>query len=677
MTIPKKIQQQANQLRATLNEHSYFYYVLDDPKIPDSEYDRLMRELQALEAQYPELITPDSPTQRVGATPLPNFAEVIHSQPMLSLSNAFEEGEVHDFDKRLRERLGVAEAEIEYAAELKLDGLAVSLRYEQGLLVTAATRGDGNRGEEVTGNVKTIKTVPLKLRGKDFPPVLEVRGEAFMPKAWFDKLNQQQVGRGEKPFANPRNAAAGSLRQLDAHATAARPLDFICYAVGQVEGRELPNRHSDILNQLQRWGFPISKYSQVVMGPQGCLTYYQQILTQRDQLPFEIDGIVYKVNSLVQQEQLGFVSRAPRWAIAHKFPAQEALTQVEGIDVQVGRTGALTPVARLAPVNVGGVTITNATLHNQEEIHRKDIRVGDTVIVRRAGDVIPEVVRVLLEKRPPRTKLFQVPTQCPVCGSQVLRPEGEAVARCTGGLGCPAQRKQAIQHFASRRAMNIEGLGEKLVEQLIDGNVVANLADLYILTTKQWAELERMGEKSAANIISALNKSKSTTLERFLYALGIREVGESTARVLAQHFGSLEPLMRATEEELQTVPDVGPIVAKHIFAFFQQPHNLDVIQRLQEEAKIHWTESQPTSPKALPNALPLAGQTYVLTGSLSSMTRDEAKEKLQALGAKVSGSVSKKTSCVIVGEEAGSKLDKARELGIKMIDEQEFLELVK
>ncbi len=671
MKIPTEIELQAAQLRDTLNEHNYYYYVLDDPRIPDSEYDRLLRELQALEAQYPELMRPDSPTQRVGAAPLSAFAEVVHSIPMLSLNNAFDDDEVHDFEKRVRERLGVQE--IEYVAEPKLDGLAASLRYEDGLLVKAATRGDGSRGEEVTQNVKTIKAIPLRLRGDDFPRVLEVRGEVFMPKAGFDHLNKQQTARGEKTFANPRNAAAGSLRQLDSRVTGRRPLTFLSYAVGVVEGAQLPNSHHDILQRLQTWGLPISVYMQVVNGVQGCLDYYQDILAHRDNLPFDIDGVVYKINRVEQQEQLGFVSRAPRWAIAHKFPAQEALTQVLDIDVQVGRTGALTPVARLAPVNVGGVTVTNATLHNQDEIIRKDVRVGDTVIVRRAGDVIPEVVRVLADKRPDSSQQFFLQKKCPDCGSDVTRAEGEAVVRCTGGLICPAQRKQAVQHFASRRAMDIDGLGDKLVEQLIEGDLVKSVADIYTLSKEQWAGLERMGKKSANNIIKALEKSKSTTLAHFLYALGIREVGESTAGLLAQQFGSLEKLMSATEKDLQKIQDIGPIAAKHIVAFFQQSYNCEVIQRLQEVG-VHW--AAPTEQPSAATEQSLAGQTFVLTGTLSSMTRDEAKKSLQALGAKVSGSVSKKTSCVVAGEKAGSKLDKAQALGVKVIDEAGLMALL-
>ncbi len=667
MITPNKIQQEATQLRDSINEHNYCYYVLDDPRIPDSEYDRLMQALQALEAEYPDLVMPDSPTQRVGAAPLSAFAEVDHTIPMLSLSNAFEHKEVHDFDQRVRERLG--EENIEYVAEPKLDGLAVSLRYEKGLLVKAATRGDGRSGEEVTQNVKTIKAIPLRLRGEDFPHLLEVRGEVFMPKIGFEKLNLQQIAKGEKTFANPRNAAAGSLRQLDSRQTANRPLNFFSYSV--VDGEALPNSHYEILHRLQVWGFPISVDIELVHGIQGCLDYYQGMLARRDALPFDIDGVVYKVNRIDQQEKLGFISSAPRWAIAHKFPAQETLTQLLEIDVQVGRTGALTPVARLAPVNVGGVIVTNATLHNQDDINRKDVRVGDTVIVRRAGDVIPEIVRVLPEKRLDNTEPFVLPSKCPVCGSDVSRVKDEAVLRCTGGLFCPAQRKQALQHFASRRAMDIDGLGERLVVQLIDAGLVNNIADIYTLSHKQWALLKRMGDKSANNIIMALDKSKTTTLARFIYALGIREVGELTARILTQHFGSLEKLMQATVGELQKVPDIGPIVAEYIVAFFRQAHNLEIIQRLQDVG-VHWSENE--VPPA--NAQSLEGKIFVLTGTLANMTRNETKARLEALGAKVSSSVSRKTHYVVAGEKAGSKLNKAHALGIKVIDEAALMALL-
>jgi DNA ligase (NAD+) len=669
MTISLEIQQKINQLRHSLNEHNYYYYVLDDPQIPDSEYDRLMRELQWLETQYPEVITPDSPTQRVGAAPLSTFAEVIHTLPMLSLSNAFTSEEIQDFAQRLRERL--ATEQIEYVAELKLDGLAINLCYEDGLLITAATRGDGRRGEDVTQNVRTIQSIPLRLRGHDYPTRLEVRGEILMPKAGFEQLNQHQIAQGEKPFANPRNAAAGSLRQLDPRITATRPLIFFAYGVGHTEGKSLPDTHSDTLQRFQAWGLPISPHRQVVKDIQGCLTYYQSMLAQRHHLPIEVDGVVYKVNQFNQQEQLGFISRSPRWAIAHKFPAQEVLTQVLAIEVQVGRTGALTPVARLAPVNVGGVTVTNATLHNQDEISRKDIRVGDTVIIRRAGEVIPEVVSVVIDQRPVTTQPFVFPQQCPVCGSAVSRLAGEAIARCRAGLFCSAQRKQALQHFASRPAMNIEGLGEKLIDQLVESGLVNNIADIYTLKPAQLANLERMGEKSALNLIAAIDKSQATTLARFLYALGIREVGEATAQILAQHFGQLEPLMQATAETLQQIPNIGPVVAQSIVSFFQQPHHRDLIGRL-PALGIHWAAAQSIcTPKQ-----PLQGQIFVLTGILAQLTRDEATAKLQALGAKVSQSVSKKTTCVVAGDQAGSKLAQAQSLGIKVIDEKALLDLL-
>lgn len=676
MTISAAISDRVTQLRDTINQHNYAYYVLAEPRIPDSEYDRLLCELQELEAQFPELVTPDSPTQRVGAAPLSEFAEITHTLPMLSLANAFRAEEVYDFDRRVRERLTVNH--VDYVAELKIDGLAVNLRYEKGLLVTAATRGDGSRGEDVTQNVRTIKAIPLKLRGDEYPAVLDVRGEVFISKADFAKLNQRQLEKGSKTFANPRNAAAGSLRQLDPRLTAQRPLNFLGYAIGELQTENpMPTLHSENLRQLKQWGFPTAAQSRVVHDAQGCLEYYQTILATRAQLDMEIDGVVYKVNRLDYQEQLGFVSRAPRWAVAHKLPAQEVSTQILAIEIQVGRTGALTPVAELAPVSVGGVTVTHATLHNQDEIYRKDIRIGDTVIVRRAGDVIPEVVSVIVEKRPPATQPFTMPTECPVCGSKVLQTTDEAVVRCSGGLICLAQRKQALQHFASRRALDIEGLGDKLVDQLIIYNLVKDVADVYKLTYKQWASLERMGTRSAANILKALEASKSTTLDRFLYALGIREVGEATARALAQHFGSLEKLMHADGKTLQSIPDIGPVATKHIVAFFQQPYNLEVIRKL-KECGVHWpeedTDQHDTSAAA--STKPLAGQTFVLTGALSSMTRDEASRQLQALGAKVGTSVSSKTSCVVVGEKAGSKLDKAQALGLKMITEAELLALL-
>jgi len=668
MSALMAIQQQVEALRRQINEHNYDYYVLDDPKVPDSEYDRLMRELQALEAAYPELITPSSPTQRVGAHALSEFAQVQHTLPMLSLSNAFTEQELSEFDKRVREKLNLLDSPVVYAAEPKLDGLAISLLYEKGVLVRAATRGDGTTGEEVTHNVRTIKAIPLHLRGPDYPAMLEVRGEIFMKKADFERLNAEQCHNNQKTFANPRNAAAGSLRQLDARVTATRPLSFYSYGMGVIEGAELPDTHSAILAQLKVWGMPVTDLLTCVTGVEGCLEYYTQLLEQRDTLPFEVDGVVYKVNQLNYQTQLGFVSRAPRWAIAHKLPPQEMLTQVQAIEVQVGRTGALTPVARLTPVLVGGVTVTNATLHNQDEVERKDIRVGDTVIIRRAGDVIPEVVQVVLAQRPSTTTPFVLPTHCPVCGSTVVRADGEAVARCSGGLVCPAQRKQALIHFASRRAMDIEGLGDKLIEQVVATGGVTTLADIYQLTSAQWAELPRMGEKSAANLMAALDNSKQVTLARFLYALGIREVGEATAKNLARHFGSLEKLMSADIASLQAVSDVGAVVAQHIVAFFAQHRNRAVIQALQQ-AGIHWEENATDAV----TSLPLHGQTFVLTGTLHAMPRDEAKQRLEALGAKVSNSVSKKTHFVIAGENAGSKLEKAQNLAVESMDEATFL----
>lgn len=642
--------------------------MLDDPQIPDAEYDRLLRELQALEQAHSELIVPDSPTQRVGAQPLESFGEVHHEVPMLSLGNAFADEELAEFDRRVRERLAVNE--VEYTAEPKLDGLAVSLLYEGGVLKRGATRGDGNTGEDITQNVRTLDSIPLRLIGSGYPQWLEVRGEVFISHAGFRKLNEQAQRQNQKPFVNPRNAAAGSLRQLDPKITAQRPLEIYCYGVGLVEQGSLPDRHSDILFQLRNWGLRVYAGIGRVTGLSGCVDFYRTMERKRDTLPFDIDGVVFKVDRLDYQQQLGFVARAPRWAIARKFPAQEELTQVLDIDVQVGRTGAVTPVARLEPVFVGGVTVTNATLHNEDEVRRKDVHVGDTVIVRRAGDVIPEIVSVILERRPDDAKAFVMPTRCPVCGSDIERLEGEAVARCTGGLYCEAQRKEAIKHFASRRAMDIEGLGDKLVEQLVDRALIKDIAGLYDLSVEELAGLERMGEKSAKNLIDALQAGKQTTLDRFLYALGIREVGDATARTLAREFGQLEALMDVTEERLEKVRDIGPVVASHIVHFFRQAHNREVIERL-VAAGIRWPDVEPAE------HAPLEGNTYVLTGTLSGITRDEAKQKLQALGAKVSGSVSKKTTAVIAGEKAGSKLAKAEELGVKVWSEQDLLELLK
>lgn len=656
------------ELRTQLHHHNYLYYVLDTPEIADAEYDRLLRELQALEAQYPEAITPDSPTQRVGAEPLKAFGTVRHELPMLSLDNAFSDEELADFDRRVRERL---EAEqVEYAAEPKLDGLAVSLLYEKGVLVRGATRGDGSTGEDITANVRTIASVPLRLQGKP-PRRLEVRGEVFISHLGFRRLNEEAQAKGQKPFVNPRNAAAGSLRQLDPRITAERPLEIYCYGMGVLEGAAAPQRHSATLAQLRDWGLRVYPGVATVTGLDGCLDYYRTMEQRRAELPFDIDGVVFKVDRLDQQRELGFVSRAPRWAIARKFPAQEEMTRVLGIDVQVGRTGAITPVARLEPVFVGGVTVTNATLHNEDEVRRKDVRVGDTVLVRRAGDVIPEVVQVVTSKRPKGARRFVMPKSCPVCGSEIEKAEGEAVARCSGGLYCAAQRKEAIKHFASRRAMDIEGLGDKLVEQLVEQGLVEDVADLYALTAEQLAGLERMGEKSAANLVAALEKSKDTRLERFLFALGIREVGEATARILAREFGDLEALMQVDEARLERIRDVGPVVAQHIAAFFRQSHNREVIDKLCA-AGIHW----PAVEVAAPEEQILAGKTFVLTGTLVGMTRDQAKERLQALGAKVSGSVSKKTDYVVAGAEAGSKLAKAEELGVTVLDEAQLLALL-
>jgi DNA ligase (NAD+) len=754
MSVPKAVRQRAGVLHKQLHEHNYRYYVLDDPVITDAEYDRLLRELQDLEEQYPELVTPDSPTQRIGAAPSKAFGEVRHAVRMLSLDNAFSDEELADFDRRVRVLLvegmikgwitsgpdidttdsiknatdlkdyilsifdeGIDghdelvdcfaevfskinndisyandkkrkdinalfikaarnttqfKVKVQYAAEPKLDGVAVSIRYENGMLVRAATRGDGVTGEDITANVRTVTGVPLRLEGRGIPPVLEVRGEIYLSHKGFERLNRQALEKDQKPFVNPRNAAAGSLRQLDPKITAARPLEIYCYGVGQVEGGELPDRHSDILARLRDWRLRVYDGVERVHGLAGCKAYYRKLEAARAALPFDIDGVVFKVDRLDQQEALGFVARAPRWAIARKFPAQEEQTRVLGIDVQVGRTGALTPVARLEPVFVGGVTVTNATLHNQDEIDRKDVRPGDAVIVRRAGDVIPEVVRVLKDKRRKGARRFDILKEypvCPVCGSHVARAEDEAVVRCTGGLFCPAQRKQAIKHFASRRAMDIEGLGDKLVDQLVDKGLIDDVSDLYRLSLAAVAGLERMAEKSANNLVNALNNSKATTLERFIYALGIREVGDATARTLAREFGELDALMQADIEALEAVHDVGPVVANYIVEFFSESHNREVIARLRR-AGVHW------GPVEKPRQQPLAGKTFVLTGTLS-MPRNELKTSLQAQGATVSSSVSGKTDYLVVGDNPGSKLDKAQALGIEILDEAACLELLK
>jgi DNA ligase (NAD+) len=668
MSQPGEAERRIEELREQLRLHNYHYYVLDAPLIPDSEYDRLFSELLQLEEQNPDLITEDSPTRRVGDKPLPGFQEVRHSERMLSLDNVFSDQELADFDRRVRERLGSDEP-IAYTAEPKLDGLAISLRYENGKLVQGATRGDGERGEEVTSNVRTIESIPLRLLGNDYPAVLEVRGEVFMPKAGFEKLNEQARKAGEKGFANPRNAAAGSLRQLDPRLTAKRPLAFYAYGLGNVD-EAIAGGHAEAMQALRKLGIPVSPELKYLEGIDQCLEYYGNILARRDTLPYEIDGVVYKVDSFDEQARLGFVSRAPRWAVAHKFPAQEELTVIEDIEFQVGRTGAVTPVARLKPVTVAGVTVSNATLHNMDEIERKDVRIGDTVIIRRAGDVIPEVVQVVPDRRPKGAKRPELPTTCPVCGSDVLRVEGEAVARCSGGLYCNAQRREGIKHFASRKAMDIEGLGDKLVEQLDEKGLVKTVADVYALKAPDVASLERMGEKSAQNLVGALEKSKTTTLPRFLYALGIREVGEATARSLANHFLTLEAIEQADEEALQQTPDVGPIVASHIASFFRQEHNIEVLQQLLA-AGIHWPAIE--RPKA--HARPFAGKSFVLTGALSR-PRDQIKAELEGLGARVVGSVSKKTDYVVAGEAAGSKLARAQDLGIEILEEEQLQEMI-
>lgn len=662
MTDISAIQVQLDNLRQQLRHHNYRYYVLDDPEIPDAEYDALFRELQTLEAAHPELITQDSPTQRVGAAPLAAFAEVKHALPMLSLGNVFSEEELRAFDKRIHDRLK-SDTPIEFVAEPKLDGLAISLLYENGIFTRAATRGDGETGEDVTENVRTIPAVPLRLLGENYPTVLEVRGEIYMPRAGFEAFNAKMRALGEKTFVNPRNAAAGSLRQLDPRLTAKRPLEIFCYAVGLVKEGSVPDTHAAILQQFRAWGLRVCPEIQVVQGVKGCFGYYNRIGAKREKLPYDIDGVVYKVNKIGLQQELGFVSRAPRWAIAHKFPAQEASTVLEDVEFQVGRTGAITPVARLKPVFVGGVTVSNATLHNMDEIARKDIRIGDTVIVRRAGDVIPEIAGVILDRRPDNAQQIKMRADCPVCGSEVQRPNGEAVFRCTGGLYCPAQVKEAIKHFASRKAMNIDGLGDKLVEQLFEQGLIRHIDDLYRLQAPQIAALDRMGRKSADNLIHAIEKSKVTTLERFIFALGIREVGETTAKVLARHFGSLESLQDANEETLKLVPDVGPVVATNIVQFFQESHNRETISKLQA-LNIRW-EKYDVKP---PEALPLAGKTYVITGTFN-LSRGDIKAALEALGAKVASSVSKKTTALIAGENAGSKLEKARALGVVVFDE--------
>ncbi len=731
-----ELQQRAAQLRRLLQHHGHCYYVLDAPQIPDAEYDRLFRELQAIESEHPDWVTPDSPTQRVGAKPLAQFASVRHAVPMLSIRTETdtESSGALNFDARVRKELGLSETDpaLEYVAELKFDGLAMNLRYEHGVLVQAATRGDGESGEDVTQNIRTIGQIPLNiaptlgtgvsslngpmpeatslrpvptgegrsgaaglspvvalaprggpsaLMAANVPAVLEVRGEVYMRRDDFEALNERQRekiaagAKGEKTFVNPRNAAAGAVRQLDPAIAAQRPLSFFAYGVGELtpseQGGPAWQTHDELLRALKDWGFPVAQQVRVVHGANDLVAYHQQIAQTRDQLPYDIDGVVYKVNALALQRALGFVSREPRWAVAHKFPAQEQLTTVQAIEVQVGRTGKLTPVAKLAPVFVGGVTVTNATLHNELEAQRKDVRVGDTVIVRRAGDVIPEVVGVLPERRVPGALPFTMPTQCPVCGSAALREEGEADHRCSGGLFCSAQRKQSMLHFAQRRAVEVEGLGDKLVDQLVDSGIVNTLPDLYRLGFVHLASMERMAEKSAQNLLDALEKSKQTTLPRFLFGLGIRHVGESTAKALARHFGQLDRIMQASVEQLAQVADVGPVVAHSLRSFFDQPHNVEVVEQLRA-CGVHWPEGEPTAAALQP----LAGQTFVLTGTLPTLSRDQAKELLEAAGAKVAASVSKKTHYVVAGAQAGTKLARALELGVPVLDEAGLLQLL-
>ncbi|SEK40824.1 NAD-dependent DNA ligase LigA [Nitrosovibrio tenuis] len=682
---PEHIWRRARELRETIELHNYNYYSLDAPTIPDAEYDELFRELQELERHYPELVTPDSPTQRIGAAALKEFSKVHHRTPMLSLGNAFSAAEVEAFDRRVRQTLGTDE--VEYAVEPKFDGLAISLCYEKGVLATGATRGDGYIGEDVTRNLRTIRAIPLRLQpNRDntaVPAFMEVRGEVLMLRSDFEKLNRQQREKNEREFINPRNAAAGSLRQLDPGITASRRLTFFAYGIGACEGGDLPHdKQNHVMDYLESLKFPVMRERDTVLGVAGLLEYHGKISGMREQLAYEIDGAVYKVNDLAQQEKLGFVSRAPRFAIAHKFPAQEATTQVLGITVHVGRTGALTPVARLRPVFVGGVTVTNATLHNEDEIRRKDVMIGDSVIVRRAGDVIPEVVAVQKEKRSADARFFAMPTHCPVCGSKAVRLPGEALTRCTGGLFCPAQRKQSILHFASRRAMNIRGLGDKLVDHLVDRAIIETPADLYKLDATAVAALERMAEKSARNIVNAIEKSKDTTLARIIYSLGIRNVGETTARDLARHFGRLDRLMAANAESLQQVGDVGPVVAQSITSFFNEAHNVEVIRQLRARG-VHWQESEDTgqtkaglSPHKGFDADKVAGKTFVLTGSLPNLSREDARDRIESAGGKVTGSVSRNTDYVVTGVDPGSKYDKAVELGIAILDEAGLLQLL-
>ncbi len=671
-TTPDSVAILYQQLKDELNQHNHRYYVLDDPSVPDSEYDRQLRKLSEIEGRYEGLITDDSPSQRVGGIALESFSQIKHAVPMLSLDNAFNDVELQEFERKVKDRLNYSTSDksqqIEYACEPKLDGAAVSLLYKKGSLVYGATRGDGSVGEDITANVRTIKSVPLKLQGDNIPELLEVRGEIYLPRAGFDRLNAAAIRAGEKTFVNPRNAAAGSLRQLDSKITASRPLEMCAYSVGQYKSDLKPETHKGMLEALGGWGFKINPFVEALTGIAACEDYYQRMAEQRDQLPYDIDGIVYKVNSLKLQSRLGFVAKAPRWAIARKFPAQEEMTRLLDVEFQVGRTGAITPVARLEPVFVGGVTVSNATLHNRDEIDRLGLRIGDMVIIRRAGDVIPQIAKVVVEKRPLEARLIEFPIRCPVCQSSVQRGEGEAVARCSGGLFCGAQIKEAIKHFASRKAMDIDGLGDKLVELLVDKSVIFSVADLYELQPTQLVDLERMAEKSATNLIAAIDASKDTTLAKFLYALGVREVGEATAQTLANNFGSMEPITHASVEVLLEIDDVGPIVAKHIVNFFRNPDNLSIISALRE-AGVHW----PDIDLSRQASQPLRGQTWVITGGMETISRAEAKDRLQDLGAKVASSVSAKTTRVVAGPGAGSKLSKALALEVAVMDEAQFL----
>lgn len=670
MSDKKSSEKNIIKLRDQLRYHSHRYYVLDDPELSDNQYDNLYKQLLKLEKQYPELVSIDSPSQRVGAEPLDTFKKIQHQIPMLSLNNVFSVDDLIAFNNRLQDRLKIT-GDIQFSAEPKLDGLAISIRYEEGLLVQAATRGDGRTGEDVTLNIRTLHSVPLKLMGDDYPNVLEVRGEVFMTKTGFKKLNKQALKNDEKTFVNPRNAAAGSLRQLDPKLTATRPLSLYCYAVGVVEGRQLPKVHSGVLEKLKEWGLPVCPESAVVKNVQGCIDFYDNILSNREKLAYDIDGVVYKVNDISLQEQLGFITRAPRWAIAHKFPAHTETTTILSVDFQVGRTGALTPVARLEPVFVGGATVSNATLHNMDEVRRKDVRVGDKVFIRRAGDVIPEVVGVVPNSRKTKKNKIKLPVKCPVCQSPVIQIEGEAVARCSGGLICKAQRSEAIKHFASRKAMDIEGFGDKLIEQLVESDLIESTADIYRLTVDGLSHLERMGKKSAENVVQTINNSKAVNFSRFIYALGVREVGEATAVNLASAFKSIDEIRDASLEELQDVPDIGPVVAQHIKLYFQQPHNIEIIKQLFSFG-VTFTAGDLITGKSLT----LSGKIFVITGSLKEMTREEAKQVIVNAGGKVTGSVSSKTDYLLAGEKAGSKLTKAEKLGVTIISEVELKKLI-